>query len=138
MAGLMTRTESLVSWVAQLAAAGILAQTLYFKFSGSSESRAIFSALGAEPWGRIASGVLELVAVLLLLSGRWAALGAALAAGAMAGAIGAHAMKLGIEVQGDGGLLFALALATLFASLLVLWLRRRELPLVGSRAKKPG
>lgn len=128
----MSKPERFVAWVAQLIAAAILGQTLYFKFSGSSESRSIFERLGAEPWGRIGSGIVELVAVIFLLSGRFASLGALLAAGAMSGAIGAHLVVLGIEVQDDGGLLFFLALVTLIASAVVLWIRRRELPIAAA------
>ncbi|MGE3618087.1 MAG: DoxX family protein, partial [Gemmatimonadales bacterium] len=62
-----------------------------------------------------------------------AAIGAALAFGVMLGAIGAHLTRLGIDVQGDGGTLFYLALTVAAASLLVLGLRRRALPLIGSR-----
>ncbi|HEX9895827.1 MAG TPA: DoxX family protein [Gemmatimonadales bacterium] len=123
----------IMSWICQLVAAGILSQTLYFKFTGAPESRYIFSTLGIEPWGRIGTGVLEVVAVVLLLLPRTAALGALLAAGLMGGAIVAHLTMLGIEVQGDGGLLFGLALAVLLVSLAVLALRYRELPIIGPR-----
>ena len=47
--------------------AGILLQTLFFKFTGAEESVYIFTAVHAEPWGRIGSGVIELVAAVLLL-----------------------------------------------------------------------
>jgi hypothetical protein len=124
---------NLVSWICQLAAAAIMAQTLYFKFTGAPESVYIFSTLGAEPWGRLGSGALELVAAVLLAVPRTAVFGALLGVGLMTGAIGAHVTRLGIEVQGDGGLLFRLAVATLLASLTVLALRYRELPLIGSR-----
>ena len=123
----------IVSWICQLASAGILAQTLFFKFTGAPESRYIFSALGIEPWGRVGTGVVELVAVILLLVPRTAALGALLAAGLMLGAIGAHLTVLGIQVQNDRGLLFGLAAAVLLLALVVLALRYRELPLIGSR-----
>ena len=132
MTGLGTGAR-IVSWICQLAAAGILAQTLFFKFTGAPESRYIFSSLGVEPWGRVGTGVLELVAVILLLVPRTAALGALLAAGLMVGAIGAHLTLLGIQVQNDGGLLFGLAVAILILALVVLALGYRELPLVGSR-----
>jgi hypothetical protein len=122
-----------VSWILQLLAAAILGQTLAFKFTGAPESRWIFEQLGAEPWGRWASGTAELVAVVLLLVPRTAALGALLALGVMAGAIGSHLTRLGIEVGGDGGTLFALALVTTAASATVAWIRRAELPLVGAR-----
>ncbi|MBK9419078.1 MAG: DoxX family protein [Flavobacteriales bacterium] len=104
----------------RIAAAIILLQTLYFKFSGAPESVHIFSTLGVEPWGRLASGVAELVAAILLLTTRWNWLGAALAIGIMLGALGAHLTVLGIEVQGDGGLLFALALGVLLLATFVL------------------
>jgi len=57
----------------------------------------------------------------------------------MAGAIGAHLTKLGIEIvlpdqaQGDGGLLFWMAVITLVASALIVWLRRLEIPIVGCK-----
>jgi putative oxidoreductase len=127
------RTEKIISWICQLGAAGILGQTLFFKFTGAPESVYIFSAIGMEPWGRIGSGVMELVAVFLLLYPRTPVLGAVLAIGLMAGAIFFHLTKLGIEVQGDGGLLFRLALAVVLCSLVVLVLRRREIPILGGR-----
>jgi hypothetical protein len=129
----LTRGASLASWVCQLTAAAILAQTLYFKFTGAPESRYIFSTLGLEPWGRIGTGVAELIAVALLLYPRTPVLGAVLAVGLMGGAIMSHLTRLGIEVQGDHGLLFKLALTVLLTSAIVVILRRRELPIVGDR-----
>lgn len=107
-------------------AAAILAQTLWFKFSGAPESRFIFTALGAEPWGRVAVGLIELVAVLFLVRQRTAVLGAMIASGLMVGAIGAHLVTLGIAVQGDRGLLFALAVTVLLCSVKILVSRRRQ------------
>lgn len=122
-----------LSWVAQLVVAGILLQTLFFKFTGASESIYIFQTLGMEPWGRYGSGVAELVAAILVLIPATAAVGALLALGVISGAIASHLTVLGIEVQGDGGLLFGLALVVFLASLIVLYLRRAELPVVGRR-----
>ena len=129
----MSRAALLLSWLLQLVAAVILGQTLFFKFTAAPESVYIFETLGAEPWGRLGSGGVELVAVLLLLRGRTAALGGLLAAGTMLGALAAHLTRLGLEVQGDGGTLFLLALVTLLSGLAVAWLRRGSLPLIGSR-----
>ncbi len=126
------RTATIASWACQLGAAAILGQTLYFKFTGAAESRFIFSQLGMEPWGRYATGVVELVAVVLLLNPRTAILGAVLATGLMGGAIMSHLTRLGIEVQGDGGLLFGLAITVLVLSAIVIVLRRRELPFIGT------
>lgn len=133
MSDRLTGGKKIVSWVAQLAAAGILGQTLYFKLTAAPESVYIFSTLGLEPWGRLGSAFAEAVAVVLLLLPRRAALGAGLALGVMAGAIVSHLTRLGIEVQGDGGLLFGLALTVAVAALVILALRWRELPLVGDR-----
>jgi hypothetical protein len=129
----MTTAQKWISVVAQLVIAVILAQTLFFKFSGAAESVYIFGKLGVDPWGRYLTAVLELVAVILVLTPATAAVGAALALGLMAGAVLSHLAVLGIEVQGDGGLLFGLACTVLAASLVVLWLRRHQLPLIGSR-----
>jgi hypothetical protein len=123
--------QAIVSWTLQLAVAGILLQTLFFKFTGAAESVYIFSTLGAEPWGRIGSGVAELVAAILLLTPATTTIGAALALALMAGAIGSHLTVLGIDIQGDGGLLFALAIIVFTASAAILVLRRGEIPLIG-------
>ena len=127
------RGANIASWAFQLTAAVILGQTLFFNFTGAPESKYIFSTLGVEPWGRIGTGVLELITVGLLLYPKTPVLGAVLAIGLMGGAIMSHLTRLGIEVQGDHGLLFKLAVTVLFAAMAVLILRRRELPVVGER-----
>ena len=132
MTNALTRPETVVSWLCQLAAAAILLQTLFFKFTGAAESVYIFSTLGLEPWGRIGSGVAELVAAILLLMPATAALGAVIAMGSMTVAILSHLTLLGIEVRGDGGLLFGLAATVLVCSLIVLYLRRFDLPIAGA------
>ena len=121
-----------VSWICRIAAAVILLQTLYFKFTGAPESVYIFTKVGLEPWGRYTSGVAELFAALLLLFPRTAWLGAFIAAGVMIGAIGSHLTKLGIVVKNDGGLLFALALAVFISALVTLFIHRRQIPFVGN------
>ena len=118
--------QNILSWIFRLVAAIILLQTLFFKFTGAPESVYIFSALGVEPWGRIGSGVVELIVSILLLVPRTAWLGALGALGVISGAILSHLTVLGIEVQGDGGTLFYLALAVFFSSLIVLYLHRNE------------
>jgi hypothetical protein len=117
----------------RLAIAAILLQTLFFKFSAAPESVYIFQTLGAEPWGRIGSGVAELIVAGLLLYPRTVALGALGALGVISGAILAHLTKLGIDVQGDGGLLFYLALAVFIGSAVLTWIHRRDIPVIGKR-----
>ena len=121
----------IASWVLQLVVAGILLQTLFFKFTGAPESVYIFSTLGMEPVGRVASGIAELIASILLLTPATVALGAILSLAVMSGAIVSHLTVLGIAVQGDGGLLFALAVVVFISSAIVLVIRRAELPYIG-------
>ncbi len=104
------QAKSILSWIVRLIAAAILLQTLFFKFTGAEESKFIFTQLGVEPWGRIGSGIVELIAAVLLLIPRTAKYGALLGLGVMAGAIGSHLTVLGIVVKDDGGTLFMLAL----------------------------
>ena len=125
------RIHQTASWIFQLIAAAILSQTLFFKFTGAEESKHIFTVLGVEPWGRIGSGMVELVAVALLVTNRYAVHGALLSLGVMSGALLGHLTRLGVVVQDDGGLLFALAVTVFGASAIVVWLRRFQVPYVG-------
>jgi putative oxidoreductase len=129
----MSTAVKVVSWILRITAAIILLQTLYFKFTGAPESVYIFTKVHAEPWGRVGSGVMELVASILLLTPRYTWLGSLLAAAATAGAILSHLTLLGIEVQGDKGLLFALAIIVFLASSINLFLHRKQIPLVGDK-----
>lgn len=118
---------TILSWALQLATVGILVQTLFFKFTGAEESVYIFTTLGMEPWGRIGSGIAELIAALLLLAPRMAVPGGLLSLGVISGAIASHLTRLGIAVKGDGGLLFGLALTVFACSAGILLIRRSEL-----------
>jgi len=129
----MTTTLQVVSWSCRIIAAFILLQTLFFKFSAAPESVYIFTKVGAEPWGRIGSGVVELIAAVLLLTPRFVWLGAFLALGVMAGAILSHLTLLGIEVMGDKGELFALAVVVFLCSAVALYLHRSQIPVIGGR-----
>ena len=87
---------SLFFWLLRLTAAVILAQTLYFKFMASEESVYIFSALGIEPYGRIGTGIAELITSILILIPRTSLLGAIMGCGVMIGSIFTHILILGI------------------------------------------
>lgn len=127
-------TTLIISWACRIVVAIILFQTLFFKFTGAEESKWIFSTLmGAEyeAIGRIGSGVVELVAVVLLLIPGTVSLGAALALATISGAILSHLTMLGIVVKDDGGLLFVLALVVFLLSGVTLAIHRRDLPVLG-------
>jgi uncharacterized membrane protein YphA (DoxX/SURF4 family) len=101
-------------------------QTLFFKFTAADESVYIFSKIGMEPWGRIGTGVLELIASILILYPKTTASGALLAIGLMGGAIWFHLTKLGISVKNDGGQLFIYALTVFLASLVLVFVYRSD------------
>jgi uncharacterized membrane protein YphA (DoxX/SURF4 family) len=129
----MTATVKVLSWGLRITAAVILGQTLFFKFTAAPESVYIFTKVGAEPWGRIGSGVVELIAAVLLLTPRFTWLGSITSLSVMAGAIVSHLTVLGIEVQGDKGLLFALAIIVFVASAFNLVLHRADIPVIRRR-----
>ncbi|MBK8396602.1 MAG: DoxX family protein [Leptospiraceae bacterium] len=110
----------------RLIVALILLQTLFFKFTASAESVYIFSTLGLEPYGRIGSGIGELIASILLLFPPTVIFGAILSIGIISGAIVSHLTLLGIVVLDDGGLLFMLALIVFFFSIAILILKKAE------------
>lgn len=130
------KSKFTLSLVVRLVVAVILLQTLYFKFTGAPESRYIFETVGMEPWGRIGSGVAELIAVILLFVPGLTWAGALLALGVISGAIFFHLTKLGIIVQDDGGLLFGLACVVFVGSLYLAWTNRTKMPLVGQKFGK--
>lgn len=117
-------------WIIKLVAAAILLQTLYFKFTAAPESVYIFSTLGIEPYGRIGSGIVELIASILILIPRTTLLGAILGLGTMAGAILSHVTKLGVEVNNDGGTLFILAIVTFICCAILLFINKEKIPLL--------
>lgn len=136
MVGSLTKSGRIASWICRSVAAVILGQTLFFKFTAAAESVYIFTKVGLEPWGRYGSGGAELVAVLLLLTPRYAWAGALLALGVISGALVSHLTVLGISVQNDGGLLFALALVVFGCCAGTVFLHRRDIPVV-ARLFKP-
>jgi uncharacterized membrane protein YphA (DoxX/SURF4 family) len=129
-----TKIFTILSWVLRGIAAVILLQTLFFKFSGAKESVYIFTAVGMEPWGRIGSGVVELIASILLLVPRTVVYGAVISLAVISGAIFFHLTKLGIALPAvdDNGELFGLAVVVFVCSAGVLILHRNELPVFTS------
>lgn len=117
----------IIAWLLRLIAAIILLQTLYFKFTASEESVYIFSTIGMEPWGRVGSGVFELIAALLILFPKTTWLGALLGIAVMSGAIFFHLTKLGLVVKNDGGQLFIYALSVFISCLALLIIYKNEI-----------
>jgi putative oxidoreductase len=116
----------IISWLLRIAAAVILLQTLYFKFTGHPESVELFTKLGVEPWGRIGTGIIELITAVLLLIPSTVFIGAALGIGLMSGAILSHIAVIGIESKGDGGQLFILAIVVFVCCFITLLLHKQQ------------
>lgn len=121
------QSKKIFMWILRIVAAYILLQTLGHKFGGSEESKYIFTTVGMEPLGRYASGIVELIASILLIVPRTVAFGALLAIGTMSGAIFFHLTKLGIEVMGDGGQLFYMAVIVWIACAILLWVYKNQI-----------
>lgn len=127
--------SAILLWILRLVPAILLLQTLFFKFTASEESVYIFTELGVEPWGRILSGIVELIAAILLLIPSLSGIGALAGVAVMAGAVLSHITKLGIEVKNDGGLLFILALVILVTCSILVFIHKSQLksvPIIGN------
>lgn len=120
------KLNNILSWALRLIAAIILLQTLSFKFTAHPESVELFTKLGVEPWGRIGTGVIELITGILLLIPATAFVGGFLSFGLMSGAILSHLTVIGIESKGDGGQLFMLAIIVLACSIIIMWLHKQQ------------
>jgi hypothetical protein len=126
----LTRPQLIVSWICCLVAAGIMIETLFFKFTGAPESIYIFKKMGTEPWWRWGQGIWELLASMCLLIRRYKWAGGILGTGAMLAAILSHMTWLGYSIQGDHGLLFGMAVVSFLSCATVMLLHRHEIPFV--------
>ena len=134
----MNKPINYLLWVAKGVATVLMLQTLYFKFQAAPESVYIFTKVGIEPWGRIGTGIIELIASALILIPRTSWIGAGLGLGVMLGAIATHLFLLGIAVQGDGGQLFFYALAVAVSCLTILYLTRQQwIPILFGLLRRP-
>lgn len=116
---------TIFTWALRIIAALIMLQTLYFKFTGHPQSVKLFTILGMEPWGRIGTGVFELIASILILMPRTTVYGAGLGLGLMAGAIFFHLTKLGIVFDGDA-VLFTYAVTAFVCCAILLFIYRAQ------------
>lgn len=124
----LSRRQLTISWICSLIAAGIMIETLFFKFSAAPESVYIFKKMGTEPWMRWVQGFWELFASIGLLLPRMKWAGGVLTTGAMAAAILSHMTWLGYSIQGDHGLLFCMALVSFACGLTVTFINRHKIP----------
>lgn len=143
-AATLSTPARVASWVAQIAAAAILGQTLFFKFTGAPETVALFDVIGLGDAGRLGTAAAELLAVVLLLIPRTAWAGAIVALGVITGAIGSHLTKLGVSIDAaalgepaleplNGPSLFAMAVIVFVAAAAVMVIRRGQIPVVGPK-----
>ena len=113
-------------WILRIIPALILLQTLYFKFTAHPESVRLFTEIGMEPWGRIGTGILELIASILLLVPRFTGYGAILGLTMMTGALYFHLTKIGVNFGGNP-LLFIYALITFVCCAALILIYRNQL-----------
>lgn len=120
-------TRNIFTWLLRILAAVIMLQTLYFKFTAKPESVELFTQLGMEPWGRIGTGVGELIASILILIPRTTLIGAIMGLGLMSGAIFFHLTKLGIYFGGDA-VLFSYAVICFVCCAALVVIYRKNIP----------
>ncbi|MFD2565969.1 DoxX family protein [Pseudotenacibaculum haliotis] len=118
--------------ILKLIAAVIMLQTLFFKFTGAQESIDLFTKIAGENEAlmRVGTGIIELIASVLLFVPKRTWLGALLAAGTMSGAVFSHLTILGIEHDNDGGALFISAVVTLIISVILLIQNKKDIPFI--------
>ena len=121
-----------VPFILKLIVASIMLQTLFFKFTGAQESIDLFIKVAGknEAIVRIGTGIIELIASFLLFTPKKTWLGAFLTIGLMSGAVLFHITKIGIVHNNDGGILFSMAIITFLSSIVLLYLNRKEIPLL--------
>jgi uncharacterized membrane protein YphA (DoxX/SURF4 family) len=124
------KIQLVFTWILRLVAVCIMLMTLYFKFTAHPQSVRLFTELGMEPWGRIGTGVFELIASVLILFPRTTGFGAGMGAGLMAGAIFFHVTKLGLKFDGDYELFTMAAIAFVCCLILLVIFRNQVLGLL--------
>lgn len=114
----------LLSWILQLVSAVILGFAGYSKLTGAPQSILIFDTLEMGAIGRVLIGLLEVLAVILLVQRSTRVWGAILSFSIMIGASIAHITVLGFDE------LAILLIVVLMSSLGLMFIHRRRLPLI--------
>jgi uncharacterized membrane protein YphA (DoxX/SURF4 family) len=128
------KLTTVLLWVLKILAAVIMLQTLYFKFTGHEQSVKLFTMLNMEPYGRIGTGVGELIASILILIPATTAIGALMGLGLMSGAIFFHFTTLGVKFDGDYGLFIYGVIVWLCCLIIVIVKREQLLKFLPKRA----
>jgi uncharacterized membrane protein YphA (DoxX/SURF4 family) len=112
---------TIITWTIRIILALFLLKTALFKLEPDPNAVSLFTGLGFEPTGRIAVGILEFLAALLLLIPVTSKAGSILAIFLMVGAIATHLFRIGISLNGDPStFILAVVLLLLAVGLLVL------------------
>tara|TARA_R110002073_G_scaffold8207_7_gene45915 strand:+ start:25936 stop:26325 length:390 start_codon:yes stop_codon:yes gene_type:complete len=121
--------------ILKLVAAIIMLQTLFFKFTSAQESIDLFTKIVGEneAYMRIGTGLIELIASILLFIPKRTWLGAILATGTMFGAVISHFTILGIEHNNDSGALFTSAIIVFVIGLILLIKNKKDIPFIGEK-----
>ena len=128
------KANSLISKLLSIIAAVILLQTLYFKFTAHPQSIRLFTSIGAyihwygaNPYMRIGTGVMELIAGILLLVPSVRFLGALMSLGVISGAIATHLLipTVGVNFGGDPWL-FIMAVIVFVCSFILLIIHKDQ------------
>ena len=141
--------KKFVNWLLPLYIAFVFLQSLFFKFSGSEETVIIFNTIGSwmldiglpqgfaeafSKYGGTTTGIVELIAAILVLTPVTRVWGALAGVMVMSGAIFFHLFTpLGVvrvvDAAGntDGGVLFFMACGVWLSSLVLLYVYRQKL-----------
>ena len=116
--------------ILKIVAGIIMLQTLFFKFTANEASVDLFTKVAGENEAlmRIGTGIIELIATILLFLPKRTWLGAIITVGVMSGAIFSHITKIGIVHNNDGGALFIMAIITFISGGILLLLHKKEIP----------
>ncbi|MDC0088264.1 hypothetical protein OAI07_01840 [Akkermansiaceae bacterium] len=125
----MKKSTTVTNWIFRIIILVIMVMTLPPKLSGAPEVVELFTKLGAEPIGRYTVAIFELTAAILILVSATQVYGAILAAGLMSGALMGHITKLGFE--GMMGQMATFAIVALISSLVVLFIQKEKIPVIG-------
>jgi putative oxidoreductase len=121
----------LAAWIPALLLVLIFTPAALAKFSDDSGWAAAFRHWGYPDWFRVLVGVVELLAVVCLLWGRTAILGALLVCAVMLGGMGTHAVF-------DHGRHMTSEIVPLVLAGVILLTRRRQLATLAAARRGPG